>query len=57
MGTKCGCVNCNPYRIDDCKGRSVPPRNESHMDIYRRLAAIRIMHGTPGEPKHKNRGS
>lgn len=56
MDTKCGCVNCDPRRLDNCKGRPVPPRNESHMDMYRRLARIVNMHGKPGEPKGKKRG-
>lgn len=55
MGT-CGCVYCARRVEEDAKGRPVDPADASHMDIFRRLAAVKNMHGTPGEPKHKNRG-
>lgn len=32
------------------------PREETHMDVFRRLAAVKNMHGTPGIRKPKGGG-
>lgn len=35
--------------------KTVPdePRDETHMEVFRRLAAVKNMHGTPGIRKPK----
>jgi hypothetical protein len=44
-------------RADFSKGRpAADAPTASHMDIWRRMAAVKIMHGTPGVPKPKHGG-
>ena len=35
----------------------VEPREETHMEVFRRLAAVKNMHGTPGDPHKKHQRS
>lgn len=63
MESKCGCFACSNRaefyhkgKSAKANGRVYDPPNATHFEIYRRLAAVKLMHGTPGVPKPKKGG-
>lgn len=44
--------------VKKAKGKPEPEseRSETHMEVFRRLAAVKNMHGTPGQRRTKGGG-